>query len=132
MTKVVLSATAERDLIEVWRYVSVDNESAADRLIDRIEQACRLLAGEPGLGALRAELGVGLRSWCMGRYVVIYRSAAVGIEVVRVLHGARDLPSLFGVVVEDGRGSGYGSGSAHDRDRRLRGSPPVTLSPLPT
>jgi toxin ParE1/3/4 len=29
--------------------------------------------------------------WPVGKYLILYRAAADGIEVVRVVHGARDL-----------------------------------------
>jgi toxin ParE1/3/4 len=37
----------------------------------------------------------GLRSFPVGNYVVFYRIVPEGIELVRVLHGARDLRRLF-------------------------------------
>jgi toxin ParE1/3/4 len=40
------------------------------------------------------------------KYLIFYRQVAAGIEVVRVLHGARDIPSIledhFGAATEDG------------------------------
>lgn len=43
------------------------------------------------MGRLRGELATGLRSFPVGRYVIFYRALSNGIEIVRVLHGARDL-----------------------------------------
>jgi toxin ParE1/3/4 len=53
------------------------------------------LANLPDLGRLRRDLAPHLRSHPIGRYVIFYRSTNHGIEIVRVLHGARDLPPLF-------------------------------------
>jgi toxin ParE1/3/4 len=36
-----------------------------------------------------------LRSLSVGNYLIFYRPLADGIEIVRVLHGARDIDSLF-------------------------------------
>jgi toxin ParE1/3/4 len=47
------------------------------------------------MGRLRPELVPKLRSFPVGEYVVFYRSIRDGIEVVRVLNGARDIGRLF-------------------------------------
>jgi toxin ParE1/3/4 len=36
-----------------------------------------------------------LRSFPVKNYVIFYRPLEDGIEIVRVLHGAQDLPPLF-------------------------------------
>lgn len=48
------------------------------------------------LGRTREELSPRLRSWVIGRYVIFYRPMEAGIEIVRILQGARDLPPLLG------------------------------------
>ena len=55
-----------------------------------------LVAGQPLLGRLCPELAPNLRSFPVGNYVIFYRPIDNGIEVARVLHGARDIDSLFG------------------------------------
>lgn len=47
------------------------------------------------MGRSREELAPGLRSFPVARYVVFYRTGHRGIEIARVLHGARDLDLLF-------------------------------------
>jgi len=44
---------------------------------------------------LRDELAADLRSFPVGRYVIYYRSLPNGVEIVRVLHSARDLNADF-------------------------------------
>ncbi len=46
-------------------------------------------------GIARPELAAGLRCYSVGNYVIYYRPAKDGIEVARVLHGARDVDRLF-------------------------------------
>ncbi len=41
------------------------------------------------------ELLPGLLSFPFGRYMIFYLSIPGGIEIVRVLHGARDIERLF-------------------------------------
>ena len=54
-----------------------------------------LWATQPQMGRPRDELSTGLRSLPHGRYVVFYVPLADGIEVVRVLHGSRDIDDAF-------------------------------------
>ena len=46
------TAQAEEDLIDLWLYIAQDNPSAADRLLDEIEDKCSLLAANPRLEVL--------------------------------------------------------------------------------
>jgi toxin ParE1/3/4 len=44
----------------------------------------------------REELAASLRSFPFGRYVIYYVPIEDGIDVVRVLHSARDIDTIFG------------------------------------
>lgn len=90
-----VSAAARSDLDDIWLYIAPDNIEAADRLINAIVLRFPKLAATPQLGRQRSELSAQLRSFPVGCYIIFYRPMADGIEVVRVLHGARDLPPLF-------------------------------------
>ena len=57
--------------------------------------ANRVLATQPMMGRARDELAPGVRSFPFGRYVVFYMPLDDGIDVVRVLHGARDIDAVF-------------------------------------
>jgi toxin ParE1/3/4 len=81
---------ASRDLEEIVHYIGARNPGAATRLTDRLETECWRLAREPGIGQLRPDLAPGLRFCPVGNYLIFYRESAEGIQVIRVLHGARD------------------------------------------
>ena len=89
------TSKAHWDLVDIATEVGGVNLGAADRLLDMIEQKCRLLAQFPEMGRKREELASGLRSFPVGNYVIFYRPSPEGIQMIRVLHGARDLPPLF-------------------------------------
>ncbi|MCY2925427.1 MAG: type II toxin-antitoxin system RelE/ParE family toxin [Planctomycetota bacterium] len=95
MPQVLTTAKAEEDLLEIWSYIAADNIGAADKLLEEVGAACERLAANPGAGRLREELAPALRSVPVGNYVIFYRPVEEGIVVIRVLHGARDIPSLF-------------------------------------
>jgi toxin ParE1/3/4 len=89
------SPLAEEDCRHIWRYIAADNPDAADRLLLRIESKLGLYAENPGMGHARDRLAPGLRSFPVGAYLVFYRAVPRGIELVRVLHGARKLEDLI-------------------------------------
>jgi toxin ParE1/3/4 len=83
--------SAESDLVEIGNFIARDNPTTAARFVEEVEEHCQLLAAHPLLGRARDELVPGLRSLPFGRYVIFYRALDDGVEIVRVLHGARDL-----------------------------------------
>jgi len=84
------TSKAAHDLVDVGEFVAAHDLRAADRLLNRIDVTCRLLSGQPELGILREDLAPNLRFSPVGNYLIFYRPIAEGIEVIRVLHGARD------------------------------------------
>ena len=56
-----------------------------------------LLSEHPAIGRNRSDLCLNLRGFPVGNYIIFYYSVDAGIEVVRVLHGARDIPELFSI-----------------------------------
>jgi toxin ParE1/3/4 len=95
MKRYRLTPEAEKDLDEITDFIAADDPVAANRLIDSIEQKCQALAEMPGVGRGREELAPNLRSSHVGKYVIFYRPEDEGIEVIRVIHGHRDIPKLF-------------------------------------
>lgn len=89
------TAQAEEDLIEIWIYIAQDNPVAADRVLDDIEERFHALADNPLMGRLRPDIASELRYFTVGKYLILYRTVSNGVQIVRVVHGARDLPHLF-------------------------------------
>lgn len=88
------SAKAEEDLIEIWLYIAQDDLGAADKLLDRFEETGWLLAENPELGQARPDIAPDFRYFPVGSYLMLYRKIRKGIELVRVVHGAKLLPGL--------------------------------------
>jgi toxin ParE1/3/4 len=96
MPRVTRTDQAEFDLVEILVGIARHSVQAAARLRDEFEQTTRMLAGSPRIGRERQDLHPDLRSHPVaGRFVIFYRVADEGIEVVRVLHGSRDIGQLF-------------------------------------
>lgn len=63
--------------------------------MERLNEAFERLASMPGLGRSQEHRRPDLRSWPVGSYLIFYRPLADGVEVVRVLHGSRDVDNLL-------------------------------------
>ncbi len=86
---------AAKDLNHIHDYIGRDSPAAAGHFIQMIEERCDTLAENPSLGRSRPELGRNIRSFPAGNYVVFYRPTEEGVDVVRVIHGARDITTMF-------------------------------------
>ncbi|HEY7302117.1 MAG TPA: type II toxin-antitoxin system RelE/ParE family toxin [Xanthobacteraceae bacterium] len=85
------SQKARADLGDIWLYIAERDVSAADRVLDEIERIISLIATQPRMGRKRPEIGVNIHSFRAMSWIVFYRIEEGFIDVVRVLHGARDL-----------------------------------------
>jgi len=98
---IVLQPRAKADLSEIWEFIAEDSDDQDDAFIDLIDQKFQLLAQKSGLGRRREELAEGLRSFPVGRYVIFYLPIPGGVQIVRVLHGARDIEAALTKPVAD-------------------------------
>ena len=85
--------TAVADVDSIWTYIRARNPSAADRQVERFIAATSHLGRFPYLGAPRTEIGHAARGIPVGSYVILYRVTDC-VEIVRVVHGARDMRSF--------------------------------------
>lgn len=95
MPRILRKPRARADLLDLWNYVADDSPANADRLLDKINKHCQTLARFPKMGRVRNELAPSLRSFPVGNYVIFYREIPKGIEIIRVLHGARDIEAIL-------------------------------------
>ena len=92
MSEVRHARRAREDLLDIWLYIARQtSEVAADHVLDRIEETCRRLARHPELGPARPEIADEARSVVIQRWMALYRLTTYGVQVVRILDGARDL-----------------------------------------
>jgi len=90
-----ISPRARSDLIEIWSYIAEDSIANADAFIDKLHEIMKVLSLQSEAGRRQEELAPGLLSFPFGRYIIFYRAVEDAIEIIRVLHGARDIPTLF-------------------------------------
>jgi toxin ParE1/3/4 len=95
VSQILITPRARTDLIEIWLYIADDSITNADSFIDKLHETLQALGHQPGTGRHREELGSGILSFPFGRYMIFYRVIPKAIEIVRVLHGARDIENIF-------------------------------------
>lgn len=96
MARVTFRPQAEIDVLDIWSYIAEDSMTEADRWVDQLEECLATWATQPLMGRPRDELTTQLRSLVFGHYVLFALPLPDGIDVVRVLHGARDIDAVFG------------------------------------
>jgi len=97
MADAIISPEALQDMGDIRSYIAMDNPKAAERIVQAFEAATALLSTQPALGPCKPHLR-GLRLWVVTEfptYLMFYRVREGQVEIVRVLHGARDLKSIL-------------------------------------
>lgn len=95
MARVIRRPLAAADILDIWDHIAEDSLDQADRWVDKLDEKFGILATQPLMGRVREELALDLRSFPFGRYVIFYVPVHDGIDVVRVLHSARDVDAAF-------------------------------------
>jgi len=89
-----LSPQAKSDIEAIGDYIAEDSPGNARRFIERLTQKFVALGRNPTIGRARPELRPDLRSFPYGAYLILYRAIDDGVEIVRVVHAARNLEDL--------------------------------------
>ena len=82
-------------MCEIMSYIGKHNPRAALRWQDEIYATLQLLGSMPGIGAARETPRLKSRMFPKEGYLIFYRPDDEGIEILRVLHAARDWPKLL-------------------------------------
>jgi toxin ParE1/3/4 len=92
-----LAPLARADLDDIWAYVAggTGDENRADQAVDLIAERFITLADYPRAGRVRGDLRRGLRSFVADDYVIVYRVVRADVVILRIVHGRRDLRTLF-------------------------------------
>jgi toxin ParE1/3/4 len=96
MARLIFAPLAKADLKSIVRTIATDNPTAAKSFNDKVRQTCWLIASHPLIGEAMPEYANGkLRAIPYGNYIIYYQVVQNAVEVVRIVHGAREQDQLF-------------------------------------
>jgi toxin ParE1/3/4 len=92
---------AWQDALEIVEYIGADNPEVVARFVPALESTCAQLLALPGMGSVRTFRRKDLKGVRIvpvtgfEHYLVFYTSIRKHVQIVRVLHAARDFPTIF-------------------------------------
>lgn len=100
MARLLVREQAWVDLEEVGAFIAKDNPAAAAEVVRQLRVSFEQLARMPQLGRLVTKIKTSeqLRMWLLPafrNYLIFYRELPDAVEIVRVLHGARDIKRIL-------------------------------------
>jgi toxin ParE1/3/4 len=95
MSRYVINILASRDLIEIADYFANTNVEVGERFFREFNSKCQQLVSFPHSGKSYEAIRSDLRGLSLEGYIIFYRILDDGIEILRVVSGRRNLPSLF-------------------------------------
>jgi toxin ParE1/3/4 len=95
MKRLVFSPAAREDLRAIGLYIAEDNPNRAESFVAELQAKANQLAAWPGSYPERDDISPSLRAAAHGRYLLLYRDLEDEVRIVRVVHGARDLPRIL-------------------------------------
>lgn len=96
MTRFVLTPAAKADLEEIVDFIREDSPDAAQRVLRELRESMSKLARMPEMGHFREDLcDEPLRFWSVYSYLIVYRPQIRPLQILRVLHSARDVRTLL-------------------------------------
>lgn len=92
---------AEADLEDILRALNQNYPATAERYAAEFERKGQMLAQFPEIGRSRPELAPNLRSLLVRPYILFYRIQGDEVQILRILHGKRDLASILKQAEDD-------------------------------
>jgi toxin ParE1/3/4 len=92
MSRYTLTEPAQDDIRDIVDFYGDRSRAMQRRIITGIRRKCHYLGGSPRSSSRpRPDLAVDLHSSAVEDHIIYFRIAKRGIEVIRVIHGARDV-----------------------------------------
>ncbi|MBW4690136.1 MAG: type II toxin-antitoxin system RelE/ParE family toxin [Lyngbya sp. HA4199-MV5] len=95
MSRYVINILASQDLDEIADYFVENSLEAGERFFRAFNRKCQQLVAFPNSGRSHTAIHPELRGLSLEGYIIFYRTMDDGIEILRVVSGRRDFPSLF-------------------------------------
>lgn len=89
--KVIFTEQAEQDLEDIGDWIARGNPSRAASFVIELRAACQEIGGRPrGYPVADSTRDPTLRRRVYGSYLIFYDIGAAAVEILHILHGARD------------------------------------------
>jgi toxin ParE1/3/4 len=95
MAEIRRTPQAEADLETILEDLQRNNPASAERYTTAFYDKGQMLARFPEIGRSRPEIAPNLRSTLVHPYVIFYRFEDDLVQILRILHGKRDLRSIM-------------------------------------
>lgn len=97
MKRYIVAPEAEQDLDDIKAYLTEEGGVRVARyVLKQIKDAVDFLSRTPGAGHNREDLtSAAVKFWAVYSYMIIYKPVPRPIEIVRIVHGSRDMGRLF-------------------------------------
>ena len=95
MNRYVINILASRDLNEIADYFAEHSVEAGEHFFRAFNLKCQQLINFPNSGKSYVNIRPDLRGMSLEGYIIFYRILDDGIEILRVVSGRRNFPSLF-------------------------------------
>jgi toxin ParE1/3/4 len=93
--RVVITTDAESDLEEIFDHIAADSPAIARRFVNSLREHAIRIGRAPRSYPQRPQFGPGIRVAFHRSYVALFRITATRVEILHIVHGARDLKRLF-------------------------------------
>lgn len=93
--RIRMTASANADVRSIARWIARDSVDNAVNWTFELDDKLQKLLETPGSGTDRSDLRPGMRSSPFGQYLIFFKPFRYGIQVIRVIHGARDYTRFF-------------------------------------
>jgi antitoxin ParD1/3/4 len=96
MNRFIVAPDADEDVFHIWRYLFIRaGAGTANRIESELYDLFAALAAAPGQGHTRPDLTNAQVLFCpLYQYLIVYR-IGLPLEIVRVLHGRRNVKRLL-------------------------------------
>ena len=92
--RIELTRAALADFDDIYDYIARDNPRAAAQALRSLDESIQLLSDQPKMGEVFRHRRLRLRLLTHNDYLVFYRKRPGVIEIVRVIHGRRNIPDI--------------------------------------
>lgn len=101
-TNLLWTPQAREDLLDIYVAIGLDSPAAAERMLSALEERALELSQTPRMGVRRPEIASAARMLVEGSYLILYEThpdsdeePIEAVEIVRIVHGHRDLSHIF-------------------------------------